>query len=156
MRRRLLASVIAALGAVVVSGVAVFGGAAGATAPAAAAAAKPAPGAREIDVSAESFEFDPDRIEVAAGENVAINLTSEDVFHDFVVQLSKKKTKEIVAVKGGKSKAGGLVLTKAGTYAFYCSVPGHRAAGMEGKIVVAPGAAPASPSTTTTTTAPSR
>jgi uncharacterized cupredoxin-like copper-binding protein len=37
----------------------------------------------------------------------------------------------------GKGKTSTLRLTlKKGTYTFYCPVPGHRAAGMKGKLIV--------------------
>jgi len=54
--------------------------------------------------------------------------------HDVVVEENGKnlfKTK--VITKDSDSASGTL---KAGTYTFYCSVPGHRQAGMEGKLVV--------------------
>ena len=38
-------------------------------------------------------------------------------------------------VQGGKTSTVDATL-KAGTYTFYCSVPGHREAGREGKIAV--------------------
>jgi hypothetical protein len=42
-----------------------------------------APGAREIDVDATSFEFGPREIDIRAGEDVAIVLSADDVEHDF-------------------------------------------------------------------------
>lgn len=92
------------------------------------------PGAREIEVSADSFSYDPEEISVDAGEDVAIVLTSDDIFHDFVVE---KGGGHVVGANGGVTKRGGLRLDKPGDYTFYCSVSGHRAAGMEGAIVVA-------------------
>jgi plastocyanin len=90
------------------------------------------PGAREIAVRAKSFAFTPDEITVAAGEDVTIALRSTDILHDFVVQ----KAGHIVAAKGKKTKRGGLRIDEPGTYKFWCSVAGHRRAGMEGTIVV--------------------
>lgn len=96
--------------------------------------AKVAPGARVIQVDSRSFEFDPDEIEVDAREDVAIELKSEDTFHDFVVEGAKG----VGHVVGTSDKAkGGLRIDKPGEYAFYCSVAGHRAGGMEGTIRVA-------------------
>lgn len=91
-----------------------------------------APGAREIEVSASSFAFDPDTIEVEAGEDVAIVLTSTDILHDLVVDDLDVH----VSAGGGETSTGGLHAEDPGTYTFYCSVSGHREAGMEGTLVV--------------------
>ena len=94
---------------------------------------KVAPGARVITVDATSFSFRPTRITVAAGEDVAIALHSDDTFHDFVVD---RVLGHVVGTDGGATATGGLRIDRPGTYTFYCSVPGHRSAGMEGTIVV--------------------
>ena len=89
-------------------------------------------GARKIEVNADSFAFTPNEIPVSAGENVTIVLHSEDVLHDFVVRGKG----HIVSAKGNKTARGGLKLEKPGAYNFWCSVSGHRVAGMRGTIVV--------------------
>lgn len=88
--------------------------------------------ARKIRVTATNFAFAPKEISVRAGEDVAIVLTSKDAFHDFEV----KGIGHVVGAKENKTKSGGLMLEKPGTYKFWCSVPGHRANGMRGTIVV--------------------
>src|SRR5262245_57541623 len=96
-----------------------------------------APGAREIAVDARSFEFDPSAIDVNAGEDVAIKLHSEDQTHDFVIEAKGQEPKEhVVQVAGGKTASGGFSIAEPGKYTFYCSLPGHRAAGMVGTITV--------------------
>ncbi len=96
-----------------------------------------APGAREIAVDARSFEFDPSTIDVSAGEDVAIKLHSEDQTHDFAIEAKGKEPKEhVVEVAGGKTATGGFSIADPGKYTFYCSLPGHRAAGMTGTITV--------------------
>jgi len=94
---------------------------------------KVAPGAREIKVDATSYSFKPERITIHAGENVAIALHSDDIFHDFVVD---RVVGHVVGTDGDNTAKGGLRINRPGTYTFYCSVPGHRSAGMEGTIVV--------------------
>lgn len=94
---------------------------------------KVVPGARVIKVDATSFSFRPQRITIHAGENVAIALHSDDIFHDFVVD---RMVGHVVGVDGDATARGGLRIDRPGTYTFYCSVPGHRSAGMEGTIVV--------------------
>ena len=90
------------------------------------------PDARESLVTAKSLSFSPKEITMKAGEDVTIALTSDDIFHDFAVQGQG----HIVGAKGGQTANGGLRIDEPGTYKFWCSVPGHRAAGMEGTIVV--------------------
>lgn len=89
-------------------------------------------GARRIVVKAKSFKFTPSTITVAPGEDVTLVLRSTDVLHDLVV----KNEGHIVSAKGKRSASGGLNIEKPGTYAFWCSVSGHRKGGMRGTIVV--------------------
>lgn len=90
-------------------------------------------GARTIEVTATSFSFDPDTIEVEAEEPVAIELTADDAEHDFVIEDLEL---HVVAAEQGETATGGFVAPAAGEYHFYCAVVGHRAAGMEGTLVV--------------------
>lgn len=92
-----------------------------------------APSARVVRVEADSFSFSPQRITIDAGEDVAVRLRSDDVFHDFVVDST---IGHIVGVDGDETASGGLRIDRPGSYTFYCSVSGHRSAGMEGTIVV--------------------
>jgi plastocyanin len=91
-----------------------------------------AEGARQIEVTGSSFAFDPDEIEVAVGEDVAIALTSTDILHDFTID----ELDAHVAADGGETATGGLRADEPGRYTFYCTVAGHREAGMEGTLVV--------------------
>jgi cytochrome c oxidase subunit 2 len=91
-----------------------------------------AEGARRIEVEATSFEFDPDEITVTAGEDVAIVLSSDDLLHDFTIDDLDVH----VAADGGVTAEGGLRADEAGQYIYYCTVSGHRDAGMEGILVV--------------------
>jgi plastocyanin len=91
-----------------------------------------ADGARRIEVTATSFEFDPSEITVAAGEDVAIVLTSDDLLHDFTID----ELDAHVAADADETNEGGLRADEPGRYTFYCTVAGHRAAGMEGTLVV--------------------
>lgn len=89
-------------------------------------------GAREVEVVAEDFAFEPSDITAEAGEDLAIVLTSEDLLHDFTID----ELDAHVAADRGETSTGGLSADEPGTYTYYCSVPGHRAAGMEGTLTV--------------------
>jgi plastocyanin len=54
--------------------------------------------------------------------------------HDIAIEGNGVAAKGAVVQGGGTSKVS--VTLKPGTYTFYCSVPGHREGGMEGKLVV--------------------
>lgn len=91
-----------------------------------------ADGARRIEVTARSFAFDPAEITVTAGEDIAIVLTSEDLLHDFTID----ELDAHVAADKGETSEGGLRADEPGRYTYYCEVPGHREAGMEGTLIV--------------------
>jgi plastocyanin len=91
-----------------------------------------APDARPIEVSGSSYAFDPVELTVRAGEDVAIVLTATDIEHDFTVE----ELDAHVSAEAGETADGGLRVDKAGTYTYYCSVEGHREAGMEGTLTV--------------------
>jgi plastocyanin len=94
--------------------------------------APPIEGAPELALTASDLTFAPDRIELPAGMPVNVALTSTDILHDLVVD-------EIgfhLAADRDETVVGGLVFTEPGAYVAYCSVPGHREAGMEFAFVV--------------------
>lgn len=90
--------------------------------------------ARRIEVSARLTGFDPEELTAAAGEDIAVVLTSEDMLHDFVID---DLDAHVVADRGETAEGG--FTAEAGTYTYYCSVPGHRRAGMEGTLTVTDG-----------------
>ncbi len=54
--------------------------------------------------------------------------------HNFKIERGTKKLGGTKTITKGVARAT-LTLMK-GTYVFYCSVPGHEAAGMKGKLTV--------------------
>jgi len=95
-------------------------------------AGAPAEGARTVEVSADDFAFDPAEITAEAGEDLAIALTSEDMVHDLTID----ELDFHVDAGRGDTVEGGLTVDEPGEYTYYCSVPGHRSAGMEGTLTV--------------------
>ena len=93
---------------------------------------EPAADARLIEVEANNFSFDPDTLRAQVGEELALSLHSVDNSHDFAIDGLGR----IADVAGDETTTQGLRIDDAGKYVFYCTIPGHRAAGMEGTITV--------------------
>jgi nitrite reductase (NO-forming) len=77
-------------------------------------------------------------LKVHEGEIVQINLINgEGAEHDVVVDQYAARSNRVA----GKNASSSLSFTanKTGEFVYYCSVPGHREAGMEGRIHVMPG-----------------
>lgn len=91
-----------------------------------------AEGARVVRVDASSFEFEPASIEARPGEELAIELMAQDAEHDFVID----ELDAHIGAEAGAVGRGGLTAGEPGTYTYYCSIDGHREAGMEGRLVV--------------------
>lgn len=90
------------------------------------------PAADGIMVSMTEYAFDPETIEIDADTPVTITAVNDGIIeHDWTIdELSVQ-----IAADAGES-ATGTVTAPAGTYEVYCSIPGHRDAGMVGELVV--------------------
>lgn len=97
--------------------------------------------------------FSPDRIEVRKGEQIKFILGNNgELKHEFMLATVAENEKHAVLMQkypdmehddpNGKSleakKSVDLVwkFTKAGEFEFACLIPGHREAGMHGKVIV--------------------
>jgi len=89
-------------------------------------------GPRQVNMSAKSFSFSPKLVTVNTGQQLTIVLKSTDIEHDFVIDELHAN----IDVQGNTTKTGSVATDKPGRYTFYCSIPGHRAAGMVGTLVV--------------------
>ena len=94
----------------------------------------PATGVTEINVSGNEFSFSPASINVKAGERVKITFRNIGrAPHNLVLEGLGITTKTI---NGGQTDIVEFIAPSAGTYSFFCSIPGHRSAGMEGSLKV--------------------
>lgn len=91
------------------------------------------PGAREIAVTASAFRFSPNEIHVRAGEDVTIVLAATDMTHDFTIDELGFR---VGATPGQPGRGSFHAPTTTGRYTAYCSVAGHRQAGMTATVVV--------------------
>ena len=79
-------------------------------------------------------QVNPD-LRVAEGKVVQINLVNGDgALHDIAVPEFQTQSDQLV----GKGSATTIVFraTKSGTFEYICTLPGHKAAGMVGKLIV--------------------
>lgn len=89
--------------------------------------------AQEFDLVASNFKYDVTEIRVKKGDTVIINLTSEEGFHDWMVDEFDARTRQLQV---GESDTVQFVADRSGTFEFYCSVGNHRQMGMVGALVV--------------------
>lgn len=89
-----------------------------------------------IEVTATDFAFEPSTIEVGAGETVEIRLVNEGATsHNLHVHLDGEEVRT-ETLQSGNSDTLTFTAPETGEYEFYCAVPGHKAAGMVGEMVV--------------------
>ena len=83
----------------------------------------------------DTFKFDPPTLEAKVGEQVTVTLDNKGVLeHNFVIDELSVNVGPIAG--GQKSTPATFTPTAAGTYTFYCNVPGHKEAGMTGTLTV--------------------
>lgn len=91
-----------------------------------------------LTISAQNTAFSTKTLEAPAGQ-VSITLENEDPFvHNVIIDALGVKVET-----NGNQTATGTFDAAPGTYEFYCSIPGHKAAGMVGTLTVTgPSASP--------------
>ena len=103
------------------------------------AAAPAAGGASTVKLSADpsgALAFDTTTLTAKAGK-VTLDMTnpgSSGLPHAIAIEGNGVDKDGATAQPGGSSKV--TVTLKPGTYQFYCPIPGHKAAGMEGTLTV--------------------
>lgn len=89
---------------------------------------------KEVTVVGTEFAFSPANLTVAAGEKVKLTFKNDGgAPHNLVIEGLGVSTETI---SGGKSDTIEFTAPASGTYPIFCSVPGHRASGMEGSLIV--------------------
>jgi uncharacterized cupredoxin-like copper-binding protein len=117
-----------------------------------------APQPQPVSLTARTMVYDPASFEVTAGAPVELTLINEDtVEHDFsILEIPVESISEPdsmsaehaahmeagadpvlhVAAESGATNHLTFTPTKPGIYEFFCTVPGHKEAGMVGTMVV--------------------
>jgi uncharacterized cupredoxin-like copper-binding protein len=97
--------------------------------------------ATTVDVVAQDIFFEPKELTIPANTDVTVNLTNEGAaVHNFSIDALGI---DVDLPPGAKEDV--VINAPAGEYEYYCNVPGHKEAGMVGKLVVTEGAAAAAP-----------
>lgn len=90
-------------------------------------------GAPERVVEGDEFSFAPETIRIPLGETVNVVFKNRGrMYHTLTVgQLNFE-----LRAQGRETISGSVRASDAGTFRFFCAVPGHAESGMRGKIVV--------------------
>jgi plastocyanin len=113
------------------------GGESSSTTPAATGGATAGGGGSTVNISADpsgALKFEQTQVSANAG-SVTIDFTNESSLpHDVRIEGNGVEDEGTDQITGSSTTA--TVDLQPGTYTFFCSVDGHRAAGMEGTLVV--------------------
>ena len=108
-------------------------------------------GAKVAVRGTDRLAFEPDEFTIPAAEEVTLELTAGLVEHDFVVERAAddgtveedqmdtgddSDDLHVAHADEGETVTATFTIDKAGTYVVYCSVPGHRDAGMVASLAV--------------------
>jgi uncharacterized cupredoxin-like copper-binding protein len=116
------------------------------------------PADRQVTLTLHDVRFEPDRIEVLAGEIVELDVQNAGALpHDFTIEridvdlamqhepaqhspaghdAHGDEAAVHLALAGGDRMVVRLRVHEPGEYVFYCAEPGHREAGMVGTLIV--------------------
>lgn len=87
-----------------------------------------------ITVKAKDIQYETTSLTAKVGQPITLTLENTGALdHSFVIDELNVK---IENVKPGGTGTTTFTPSKAGTYTFYCNVPGHKEAGMTGTLTV--------------------
>jgi uncharacterized cupredoxin-like copper-binding protein len=108
-------------------------GASPSASPMASPGASPAAGGATVQLAAVDINWEPKTLTLPANTDAEIVITNNGVLgHDFAIDELKILTDEIPSGQ----QITVPINAPAGTYEFYCAVPGHKEAGMVGTLTV--------------------
>ena len=88
----------------------------------------------QLEASETALEYDTTELSAKAGKVTVDFKNPSAIPHNVVIEQNGKELAGFEPIASGEeSETADL---KAGTYTFFCSVPGHREAGMEGTLTV--------------------
>jgi len=89
----------------------------------------------KISAQKTALKYNVTKLNATAGK-VTISMANPSAIfkHDVAIKGNGVNKKGATVGKGGTSKV--VVTLKPGKYTFYCTVPGHEAAGMKGTLTV--------------------
>jgi plastocyanin len=88
----------------------------------------------QLEASETALAYDATELSAKAGKVTIDFKNPAAIEHNVVIEQNGKELASFEPIaKGEESETADL---KPGTYTFYCSVPGHREAGMEGTLTV--------------------
>lgn len=94
----------------------------------------PAPEVKEISVSGKEFSFSPSTITVNSGQSVKVTFQNAgSIAHNFNIEELRTGTRTI---SPGQTDVLEFTAPAPGTYTVFCSISGHREAGMVGSLIV--------------------
>jgi uncharacterized cupredoxin-like copper-binding protein len=95
--------------------------------------APPAASGSKTEVVGKEFSYEPAKLTLKAGQPATVVLKNTgSIEHDITVADAGFK----LTVAGSNTGEKTLTMAKPGTYEMYCSVAGHKEAGMKGEITV--------------------
>ncbi len=89
---------------------------------------------KEVEVTSRGLAYDVEEIRVNLGDTVRVTYINGGGRHDWVIDEFEGAQTAIIS--GGRRETIEFVADQAGEFEFYCSVPGHRQAGMFGRFIV--------------------
>ena len=107
---------------------------------------------KAVTLTLNEFQFQPAEITANVDQPIKLVLKNNGtVLHDFVStdamvevmeehgaehDMAGMQTNMHAAIEAGQQSTLEFKATQPGTYTFYCTIAGHREAGMEGKLIV--------------------
>ena len=93
------------------------------------------PDAPEVELEAVEFAYNTSSFEIEAGRPVTIALHNQGVLeHDITIEGFEHLGG--AHAQPGEEAAFTVTIEQPGEYRYYCTIPGHLEAGMEGVLVV--------------------
>jgi nitrite reductase (NO-forming) len=86
-----------------------------------------------VRVTASEFAFDQSTLRAQVGQRITVTVDNRGLTdHNLRIEALGAQ----VAAKPGQSASGDFTFQKAGSYEFFCAIPGHKEAGMHGTVIV--------------------